>query len=255
MEKTSESLTRVQIPAGACFPFSRFSLKFLGRRKKITRRVGLKLKDMRIGITGSPGTGKKTIGRLLSEKTQFTLLSISDYAIKAGLAKLSYGEFVVDTQLLKNKIGTREKIIVGHLLPYVVPDKDLDLIIVLRTSPIILRKRYLERRYSEKKIRENVEAEMIGLISSECASVYQRKKLAEFDTSRATQTAIVRNVLDIINGRKEPTFGTIDWLYGLKASTLEQTLRGKCNRFNRPKRITRFANPKARKSRYYSDTR
>jgi broad-specificity NMP kinase len=172
-----------------------------------------------------------------------------------GVAKRSRDEFTINTSLLKNRIDTRGKIVAGHLLAYVTPNKDLDLIVVLRTSPEILRKRYLARKYSEEKIRENIEAEIIGLISAECAAVYDRKKIAEFDTSGTRPATIVRKIMNIIEGKEPPDFGSIDWLYGLSASSLEQALRGKCNRLNRPKRITRFANPKARKSRYYSDTR
>jgi adenylate kinase len=203
----------------------------------------------RIGLTGSPGTGKKTVAKILAEKTDLTFFSINDFAIENSIAERSGKEFLIDPLRLKNKIKTRGRIVVGHLLPYVIPNRDLDLVIILRCSPAVLRTRYLPRKYSEEKIRENIEAEMIGLISAECARVYNSKKLAEFDTSRTKPTTTARKAIDIINGRAMPTFGSIDWLSHMSLSTLEEVLRGKCNRFNRPKRITRFANPKARKSR------
>src|SRR5579872_1378343 len=110
----------------------------------------------RIGITGSPATGKKSLGRILSEKTEMKFVSINDFSIKNHFAKREGKEFVVDARKLRGKIKTEDTIVSGHLLPYVVPGPDLDLVVVLRCSPIVLRKRYEARHYSEEKIRENV---------------------------------------------------------------------------------------------------
>jgi adenylate kinase len=219
----------------------------------------LKIRDRkpysRIGITGSPATGKKAVGKLLSDLTGLQYVSINDYAITNHFAEQVGKEYVVDTHRLRGKIDTKSKIVSGHLLPYVIPDKTIDLVVVLRCSPNVLRKRYESRKYSEKKTRENVESELIGLISAACGGAYQLRKIAEFDTSKTKPETTARKILDIIKGQKEPSFGSIDWLSTLTPTTLQRAVRGKCNRFNIPKRITRFANPKARKSRYYSNNR
>ncbi len=83
----------------------------------------------RIGITGSPGTGKKSIGRALSVMTHLEFISINEYAIKNKFAIKIGTEYVIDTQRLRGKIDTRGKIISGHLLPFVVPNDDLDLVV------------------------------------------------------------------------------------------------------------------------------
>jgi len=218
----------------------------------LTKNLREKSNNLRIGITGSPATGKKTLGKILAERLGEEYVSINEFAIKNHFAKRKNNEYIINVSRLRGKIGTNGKIVAGHLLSYVVPEKDLDLVIVLRCSPLLLRNRYQSRRYSENKIRENIEAEMIGLISAECARVYGAKKIAEFDTSKLKPETIARRTLDIIKGRTKSSFGSIDWLCGSTADSLEFALRGKYNRFNTPKKITRFANPKARKSRYYS---
>ncbi|HYB04663.1 MAG TPA: adenylate kinase family protein, partial [Nitrososphaerales archaeon] len=204
----------------------------------------------RIGITGSPGTGKKSVGKKLAELTGLKFISINDFAIKNHFARRENAEYVVDLRKLWRKIGTRDRIVVGHLLPYLIPNRDLDLVIVLRCSPRVLRRRYESRRYSEKKIIENIEAELIGLIAEKAAEKYSRDKLAEFDTSRTKPETISRRIASIIKGTRLPSFGSIDWLTTATPSAFTETLHGKCNRLNIPKRITRFANPKARKSTY-----
>ena len=103
----------------------------------------------RIGITGSPGTGKRTLGKHLSKILKEEFVSINDFAVREGYGKKSDDDFVVDVRRLGGKIKTGNRIISGHLLPYVIPDRDLDLVIVLRCSPTVLRKRYDARGYSE----------------------------------------------------------------------------------------------------------
>jgi len=187
-----------------------------------------------MGITGSPGTGKKSLGELLSKILNEELVSINDYAIRGGYGKKSGSDYLVDVRRLRGKIETRDRIISGHLLPYVIPDKDIDLVIVLRCSPSVLRKRYESRGYSEAKVRENLEAELIGLIASKCIREYQLRKIAEFDTSRAKPLTIAQRVLDIIIGRSKPSFGNIDWLSNMTAASLVRELNGKYHTFNIP---------------------
>jgi adenylate kinase len=204
----------------------------------------------RIGITGSPGTGKKTVGKKLAKLTGLKFVSINDFAIKNHFAKREDSEYVVDLRKIRGQIETQNRIVAGHLLPYIVPNGDLDLVVVLRCSPRVLRTRYESRGYSEKKIIENIEAELIGLIADKAAEVYSRDKLAEFDTSKTKPETTGRGIVSIIKGRKLPSFGSIDWLTSTTPFAFNETLHGNCNRLNTPKRITRFANRKARKSTY-----
>ena len=180
----------------------------------------------RIGITGSPGTGKKSVGKLLADKTRLRFLSINEYAIRNHFAKREGTEFVVNMRKLRGKIRTRGRVVVGHLLPYLVSNKDLDLVVVLRCSPSELRRRYFLRGYPEGKIIENIEAELIGLIAEKASREYSEGKLAEFDTTRAKPAAIVRKIENFMAGRRRPTFGKIDWLSASTSSEFSAMLHG-----------------------------
>ena len=166
----------------------------------------------RVGITGSPGTGKKTIGAKLATLTGLELFSINDFAIASEAGAWRDGEFLVDTSMLKGKIATEGRIVVGHLLPYVLSNRMLDRVIVLRCSPSELKRRYMDRGYPEAKIRENVEAEMIGLIAGKCAEVFDHGKLAEFDTTQGNAQTIAKNIQRSLCSMKGRQFGRIDWL-------------------------------------------
>ncbi|MFI5419974.1 MAG: AAA family ATPase [Nitrososphaerales archaeon] len=128
--------------------------------------------------------------------------------------------------------------VVGHLLPYVGPNEAMDMVFILRCSPKVLRKRYLKRGYTQKKIDENLEAEVIGVISEKCSEVYDQPKLAEVDTSKSTNAAsTATTILDIIIGKKQKTFGVIDWLsYAKSPSSLESLLKGKYHILNKTKK-------------------
>jgi adenylate kinase len=209
------------------------------------------IEDFSIGLTGSPGTGKKTIGRTLSRITGLEFVSINDYAVKNRMGRRVGSEFSVDAKRLYGRIETKGRVVSGHLLPYVVPNRQLDLVVLLRCSPNVLKRRYASRDYSIEKMRENIEAEMIGVLAAACLEEYDLQKIVEFDTTRAKPESTSKRVLDIIKGKERPTFGSVDWLSATHSS-FTRALGGKYNRFNTPKKITRFANPKARKSRYYS---
>ena len=91
---------------------------------------------------------------------------------------------------------------VSHLLP-------VDIIIVLRASPKALRKRLKGRKWSEAKVKENVEAEALDIILIESMSL--NKKVYEIDTSNMTPMQVRDAVLEIINGTEKYRPGSIDF--------------------------------------------
>ena len=66
----------------------------------------------------------------------------------------------VDTKklakILEHKIS-EENVIVGHLAPYVLDKSQVKIMIVLRRDPYELISVYKERKYTDEKIKENVE--------------------------------------------------------------------------------------------------
>src|ERR1700730_4183219 len=84
----------------------------------------------RIGITGSPGTGKKTIGQELAKKLGLEFFSINDHAIAEKWGNWNLNEFEVDQKKVSGEIPTKNRVIAGHLLPYIVPNKHLDWVFI-----------------------------------------------------------------------------------------------------------------------------
>ena len=170
-----------------------------------------------IGITGNPATGKKTIGKLVSKSLGYRFIDLNHFAIKEGCIVNDDGTgLIVDTNLLREKIvnGINEKdyVIVGHLLPDVIPRRVVDLVFVLRRSPDHLVRRYAKRGYTDEKIRENVMSEAIGIVFSNALNVYGKRKTAEIDTSRKSPSEILSVILEVLKNPQSKEFGMIDWL-------------------------------------------
>lgn len=168
---------------------------------------------LRIGITGSPATGKKTVGMELARLAGLEFVSLNDLAIEEKCGREVDGEFIVDIQKLRSKkIETSGRVISGHLLHNIIPSSKLDFVAILRCSPQVLKKRYAVRGYSEQKIEENVCAELLDLISYETLKAYGREKVSEFDTTRfRNPESVARLILETVCGKRSRLYGRTRW--------------------------------------------
>lgn len=170
-----------------------------------------------IFISGTPCTGKTTISEVLSEKLNWNLVKINDFAISNNLVlgiDEEKGYKIIDIEnlntSLQNIISKEENLIVeGHLSHLCF---GADKMIVLRCRPEILEERLSARNYSSSKIRENLEAEAMGVCSAEAYEIYNRGNLFELDVSDLSVIEIVSILLDVISGEKTLNFGEIDFM-------------------------------------------
>ena len=89
-----------------------------------------------------------------------------------------------------------------------------DKVIVLRVHPDILRERLEARGYSESKIRENLEAEALGVCSAEAFDEYG-DRISEIDASDLSIDEIVCLINDVISDKRVFPVGEVnfmDWL-------------------------------------------
>ena len=169
-----------------------------------------------IAITGTPGTGKSTLASLL-KKRSWTVLELNraivrkklysgyDRKMKSFIADQGKINKFVRSWLQKQK--TNKITVVSHL-SHLLPTKLVQAVIVLRCSPSILETRLKKRKYSKLKIRENVEAELVGVIS--CEAKQKHSSVYEFDCTRSVQAA-VQGMEKVFKGQKIKQ-KQIDWL-------------------------------------------
>ena len=167
---------------------------------------------MSIVITGNPGVGKHTITKKISEILDFPIVDINIIAKDLGLFEKNENTNDVDTQNLTKILKERklnDKIVVGHLAPYVLEKNQVKIIIILRRNPYDLESVYEERNYSEIKIKENTGSEILGIITHDTIEKFEEKAF-QIDVSKKNIQQVVERVLEIIS--KKESDEEIDWL-------------------------------------------
>ncbi len=155
---------------------------------------------MKIVISGTPGTGKTTVAKILSELTGLPMIQINQVAREHGLIHNDE----VDIERLERILEDMEGIIEGHLACEM---KLNNRIFILRCEPKVLKKRLSPRNYSEKKLKSNVEAEALDYCTQVAEKHY--KEVYEIDTTHRTPEEVARIILEIISGK--PWNEHIDW--------------------------------------------
>ena len=170
----------------------------------------------RIALTGTPGTGKSTVARLLSA-SRYDVISIEELAAEAGaLDEIDKTDNArpVDIELLLKyleeswKSPPEEPVIIdGHLSHYLPTDA----VVVLRCEPEILRTRLEQRNYSETKIIGNVEWEILGGAWNEKE---RNSPWMEFNTTENSVEEVVDDILNWISDGFKPMSpeAVIDWV-------------------------------------------
>ena len=170
-----------------------------------------------IFISGTPCTGKTTVSEVLSDKLNCRLIKINDLAIEndfvLGIDE-DKGYKIIDIDRLNEKVSeiisdTNELLIFeGHLAHLC---DGADKVIVLRVNPDILSPRLEARNYSQSKIRENLEAEAMGVCTAEAYEIYG-EDVQEIDGSELNVDEIIDAISGIIFDEIEFPVGEIDFM-------------------------------------------
>lgn len=161
------------------------------------------------GITGSPGTGKKTVSPMVATRLGLRCVSLNNLAQSYGLVARG-GE--VDTGRMRRRLARdpTQGLIYGHLLPYVLEPRLAGRVAVLRCDPAVLKRRLVARGYPARKVAENVEAELIGVVSADAFESFGSAETFEVDTTRSGPRSVAGVILAIVRGRSAPP-PRMDW--------------------------------------------
>jgi adenylate kinase len=168
-----------------------------------------------VGITGTPGAGKKTIAPLVASRMSLPCVSLYEQAVSSRLVKKDNDDAEVDTLALGRFLAKHVNgpaLIHGHLLPYVLGGRDLRKVAVLRCEPTALKRRLLARGYGPEKVVENVEAELIGVLSADSMTAFGHKKVAEFDVTASEPAKTAKAISEYLKGSREAG-PAIDWTF------------------------------------------
>jgi adenylate kinase len=165
---------------------------------------------MLVAITGTPGTGKSTTCAVLSSRG-YLVIDLDDLARREGLVvgrDPVRGTDEIDVEALRERIRLPAKI--AFLKSHYSHLMDVNLALVLRCRPSVLRVRLEARGWPAEKVRENVEAEAIDVITQE--AVGRLPFVYEVDTTGQTVERAADAVLAILQGKTEGHEpGSVDW--------------------------------------------
>ena len=175
-------------------------------------------------ITGTPGVGKSILASKLSKKLDCQQVDISTLVRTKELytrVDKKRRTLVADERRLTSAVSkiihenkNRCLVISTHFLGGYLPTRQVKYCFVLRLHPEKLRKRLASRRWSPSKIRENVEAELIGVCQFEAVALLGRKRVHEIDTTGKSSNRVLREVSNLVDGKKKDigNAGVVDWL-------------------------------------------
>ncbi len=186
-------------------------------------------------VTGTPGVGKTTVSQKLATILDASYINITDIVKEKNLETCIDSDretLVVDSENVSKIIQeTLDKtegvtIIEGHFVVFVVPKKEVDIVLVLRRDPRELKEVLQKRGYNDKKIWENITAEILDVCLVDALSSSESSKVCELDVSGKSIESVIEEVLFLLNNRRECKYGVVDWLGKLESEgQLEEYLK------------------------------
>jgi len=144
-----------------------------------------------IVITGTPGTGKSTHAQLLVQESPIPLqhINVGEFVKTHGLHEgfdEEWQSYTVDEDKLLDQLEplvSAGGVILDWHTCDVYPERWADLVVVLRCHHTTLWDRLEKRRYPLKKIQQNNEAEIMGVVCDEARESYQPGIVVELESN------------------------------------------------------------------------
>lgn len=141
-------------------------------------------------VTGTPGTGKTTVAKRLARQKKAQYIDVNKIIKRHKLNKnysKKWNSYLVDVdklnkvliKIIKEHQKRKQSLIIDSHLSHYLPKKYVDLCIVTKCSLKKLRQRLKKRKYNAKKIRENMDAEILEVCLLEAMAKKHKVKIVK----------------------------------------------------------------------------
>ncbi|MAG19934.1 hypothetical protein CL618_00690 [archaeon] len=144
---------------------------------------------MIITVTGTPCTGKTKVSKELSKKYKLKYLDVNKLIEDEGLSEgydRKLKSKIVDVKKLNKKlveiIKENKNLVIDSHLSHYLDKKYVDLCVVVKCGLEKLKKRLEKRKYSKKKIRDNLDSEIFDVCLVE--ALEKGHKIKVIDTTK-----------------------------------------------------------------------
>ncbi len=172
-------------------------------------------------ITGTPGVGKTDTSKILARELNAVHIDLNKKVMNGKLTTkydLKRKCYVADFDKISNRIkkevekfSGRTVILEGHYAVLVAEPKKIDSVFVLRCNPEELEDRLKDRGYPQKKIAENVLAEILGVCVNDAIDVCGMEKVYQINITRKNAGEIISEILEFLNAKRKKS-ENIDWI-------------------------------------------
>jgi len=172
-------------------------------------------------VTGTPSVGKTAISRLLASKLDAVHIDLAELVKRENLISgidKARETLIADTGRVSKRIqeimreSEGDVIIDGHYAVDVVSAKNIHVVFVLRRDPDELKGFMEDRGFKERKLWENLAAEILDVCLWDAVSACGSDKVCEIDATGKRVEDIVEDVISVLEGRKKCRVGVVDWL-------------------------------------------
>jgi adenylate kinase len=186
-------------------------------------------KGRAILVTGTPGTGKTTVSRLLAKAVHAKYVNPEILLPRKGI-DYTYDERrktrIVSIRRLRSSLASlagrtdRGLIIDSHIAFKITSSPRLQRVIVLRCNPAVLERRLKRKHWSKRKISENVLAEILDICLWNAVQNYGWRRISEIDTTDKRPSRVLQLAIRALKERKVRKQPKARWLSSLKHQRL-----------------------------------
>jgi len=187
-----------------------------------------------IVVTGTPGVGKTVVSSLLASRLNAFHIELGELVKREKLwsdMDKTRETLIADmpklSKLVQEIIERSELDIIldGHYSVDVVPAENIHIVFVLRREPDKLRRSMRKYGFKEKKLKENLAAEVLDVCLYNAVKVCGVEKVCEIDVTGKKTDDVAKEAVAVLEGKKACAVGIVDWLGKLeKEGRLEEFL-------------------------------
>lgn len=179
--------------------------------------------------------GKTAVSQFLASKLNATHIDLTRLVKQEKLASgvdKARKTLIVDMKRISERVQDiiksydQDVIIDGHYSMNVLPVKNINLAFVLRRDPKELKKILEDRDFKNRKLWENLAAEILDVCLWDAVRVCGADKVCEINVTGKTIEEVVEEVVAVLEEKRKCRVGVVDWLGKLeKEGRLNEFLR------------------------------